>query len=335
VAQLAEADIMVGSTRIAGRLQVDAGLIRSEAGPLEPRLVVPVAIELSNRPADQMLALTHLTGHLNLGDEHNPGSEVGMPARLDFIPGFYARSLPEGQVKFTTEFRFQLSPIAVHRIEAARHASSGSVFEMRIRCDAALAWIRKTGGVIQPSPGGGGTVDATDPFQLKFGMHSELSYFWTVEVRTLRIQMEQSAWISNVLPGLGIDTVRLVEMTFPPKFPPGSSAKTFDEALLAFNGKRYDECVAKCRGIVSGWNKSLGATKARPMGMAIASRQGWKKDDARIEWLNGLWKAVVDMSNAVHHPESRASAQHVSVHDAKLHLMMTATMSEYIFALAK
>jgi hypothetical protein len=65
VAQLAEADIMVGSTRIAGRLQVDAGLIRSEAGPLEPRLVVPVAIELSNRPADQMLALTHLTGHLN------------------------------------------------------------------------------------------------------------------------------------------------------------------------------------------------------------------------------------------------------------------------------
>ena len=143
---------MVGSTRIAGRLQVDAGLIRSEAGPLEPRLVVPVAIELSNRPADQMLALTHLTGHLNLGDEHNPGSEVGLPARLDFIPGFHARSLPEGQTKFTTEFRFQLSPIAVHRIEAARHASGGSLFELRIRCDAALAWIRKTGGVNQPSP---------------------------------------------------------------------------------------------------------------------------------------------------------------------------------------
>ena len=221
MAQLAEADIMVGSTRIAGRLQVDAGLIRSEACPLEPRLVVPVAIELSNRPVDQMLALTHLTGHLNLGDEHNPGSEVGLPARLDFIPGFHARSLPEGQTKFTTEFRFQLSPIAVHRIEAARHTSGGSLFELRIRCDAALAWIRKTGGVNQPSPGGGGTVDATDPFQLKFGMHSELSYFWTVEVRTLRIQMEPSAWISNVLPGLGIDTVRLVEVTFPPKFPRG------------------------------------------------------------------------------------------------------------------
>jgi len=335
MAQIAETDILVGSSRIVGRLRVDAGMIRSEAGPLEPRLVVPLTIEMNSRPAAEMLVLTRLVAHLHLDNENDPGSEVGLPARLDLVPGFYARSLPEGHGDHSAELRFQLSPIAVHRLEAARHAGKDSLFQLRLRCEVEVAWIRQTWGAMHSSHGRAGTLDPDDPFKLQLGLHSELSHFWTVQVGTLRIQMEPSAWIANVLPGFGIDSLRLVEMQFPPKFASGSSAKSFDEALVAFNAKRYDECVAKCRGIISGWNKSLGATKARPMGKAIAARQGWAKDDARIEWLNGLWKSLVDMGNAVHHPESRASSQRVSPYDAKLHLMMTATMSEYLSAVAR
>jgi hypothetical protein len=185
---------------------------------------------------------------------------------------------------------------------------------------------------MQPSQGRAGTIDAADPFKLQLGLHSEMSHFWTVQIGTLRLQLEPSAWIANVVPGFGIDTLRLVEVAFPPSVPGGSSVKTFDEAVHAFNARRYDECVAKCRATVSAWNKKLKSTKARPMGKVVAAIGGWADDDQRIPWLNSVWQSLVDMSNAVHHPEARSSAQHVSVHDAKLLLMMTATMSEYLHA---
>lgn len=334
MAQVAEADITVGSSRIVGRLRIDAGMIRSEAGPLEPRLVIPVTIEMNNRPTEEMVALTRLVAHLHLSNENDPSSEVGLPARVDLVPGFYARSLPEGQGRHNTELRFQLTPIAAHRLEAARHAGTDSVFEFKLRCEGEVAWIRQTWGETHPSHGRAGAIDPNDPFKLQFGLHSDLSLFWTVQIGMLPIQIEPSAWISNVLPGFGIDTLRLIEVVFPPSLPGGSAAKMFDEALRAFNAKRYDDCVSKCRGIVSAWNKKVGSTKAKPMGTVIAAAQGWSQSDQRIPWLNSLWQALIDMSNVTHHPESRTSAQAVSVHDAKLHLMMTATMSEYLHVVA-
>jgi hypothetical protein len=296
--------------------------------------VIPVTIEMNNRATEEMLALTRLVSHLHVSNENDPGSEVGLPARVDLVPGFYARSLPEGHSKHSTELRFQLTPSSAHRLEAARHASSDSLFEFKLRCEGEVAWIRQTWGETHPSHGRAGAIDPNDPFKLQLGLHSDLSVFWTVQIGTLRIQMEPSAWISNVLPGLGIDTVRLVEVVFPPSLPGGSATKMFDEALRAFNAKRYDDCVSKCRGIISAWNKQVGSTKAKPMGTVIAATQGWPQSDQRISWLNSLWQALIDMSNATHHPESRAAAQQISVHDAKFHLMVVATMSEYLHAVA-
>jgi hypothetical protein len=334
MAQIAKSDIMVGSNRSVGRVSVDAGMIRAEGGPLEPRLVIPVTIEMHNRPAEQMLALTYLIGHLHIGDANNPSTQVGWPARMEFIPGFHARSLPEGKSEHYAELRCQMTPISVERLESSRHGGSDSPFELQLRCEGAVAWIRTTWGEMQPSHGRAGTVDAADPFHMQFGLHSQLSYLWTVKIDTLRIQVEPSAWIANVLPGLGIDRLRLLEVAFPPTLPGGAnSAKAFDDALRAFNTRHYEECIGKCRAIVAAWNKKLRATKAQPIGVIVAVGHGWSSEDARIAWLNGIWHALIDMSNAAHHQESRAERQGFSMHDAKLHLMMTAAVSEYLGAL--
>jgi len=45
VAQVAEGSISAGLSRVVGRVRVDPGTIRGEAGPFEPRLVVPVSVE--------------------------------------------------------------------------------------------------------------------------------------------------------------------------------------------------------------------------------------------------------------------------------------------------
>jgi hypothetical protein len=60
MAQIAKSDIMVGSSRSVGRISVDTGMIRAEGGPLEPRLVIPITIEMHNR-ADWVTPIGELT----------------------------------------------------------------------------------------------------------------------------------------------------------------------------------------------------------------------------------------------------------------------------------
>jgi hypothetical protein len=330
VAQVAEGDIKLGSTRIVGRLRVDAGMIRAEAGPLEPRLVIPVTIEMHNRPSDEMLALTYLIGSLHIGDQHNPATQVGLPARLELVPGMHAHSVPEGRSSHNVELRFQLNPQAVHRLETARHESAAQVFTLNLPCTGAVAWVHKTWGEMRPARGQAGATTEEDPFKLQLGMHSDLSFFWTVDIDSLRIQIEPSAWVTNVLPGLGLDTMRLVEVSFPPKLPgSGNAPRAFDEALQAFNARRYEECISKCRGLVSAWSKKFGATKTRPLADILAAHHAWPATDPRIKWLDSIWRATVDMSNEPHHPES-GSIHMLDRHDARLHLMIVAALSDYL-----
>jgi hypothetical protein len=66
------------------------------------------------------------------------------------------------------------------------------------------------------------------------------------------------------------------------------------------------------------------------MGIAVADTKGWSENDPRIDWINSIWQATVDMGNAAHHPESRTDRHDVTAADARLHLMTTAILSEYL-----
>src|ERR1035437_8000840 len=130
MAQAAEGSIKAGSSRGVGRIRVDPGLVSGEAGPLEPRLGIPLQIEMFNRDEDQILALLGLTGFLHLRDPNNSATQVGPPATLSLLSGFPARSLPDGISSHTAHLRFQLTAAAVHRLEVARHAAEGDLFEL-------------------------------------------------------------------------------------------------------------------------------------------------------------------------------------------------------------
>jgi hypothetical protein len=287
---------------------------------------------MNNRPTDEMLALIYLIGSLHIGDQFNPATQVGLPSRVELVPGMHAHSVPEGRSAHNVELRFQLNPQSAHRLETARHESADPVFTLNLRCTGAVAWVHRTWGEMQPRCSPAESPAQEDPFKLQFGMHSDLSFFWTVEIDSLRIQIEPSAWVTNVLPGLGVDTMRLVEVSFPPKLPgSGNAAKAFDEALQAFNARRYEECISKCRGIVSAWNKKFGATKNQPLANIVGTQQGWPATDPRIKWLDSIWRATVDMGNEPHHPES-GSVHTFDRHDARLHLMLVAALSDYLHA---
>src|SRR5207245_786838 len=116
-----------------------------------------------------------------------------------------ARSVPSGHFGHGVDLRVQLSNYAVHRLEVARQAVSDGDFTLTLRLDGPLAWIRNTRGEAVVAPGQQPSVDTTDPFKMQFGLHSDLSLLWTSEIDQLRLQIDQSVWINNVLPGFGID----------------------------------------------------------------------------------------------------------------------------------
>lgn len=333
MAQVGEANINAGSARTVGRVRVDPGMLRGEAGPFEPRLVMPVSFEMHNRPADQMLALLQLTAILHVGDPANPANQIGSPATISLLNNFPVRSVPEGASTYSIDLRFQLSLAAVHRLELARHTARDGNFELFLRLQGPLAWLRTTRGELSthPSRGRAGNTVADDPFQMQLGLHSEVSLLWTTAIDNLRVQIDPTVWVKNVLPGFGIDNVRLIEVVLPPGLPDiGNAARVFDDAERAYHERRYADCISKCRGIIRAWNKQLSATSKEHLADLVGNSQRWPADDLRRNLLDAVWQALLEASNVASHPEGQDAAYMPTADDARLQLMMTAIVSEYL-----
>jgi hypothetical protein len=159
-------------------------------------------------------------------------------------------------------------------------------------------------------------------------MFSQVLPFWTQRVDPVWMQIEQSTWVRNVLPGLGYDRLRLLELTFPPPMPGhGSAAAQFDKARRALDERRYGDCIQECRGLLNMWEKQYGATSKQRIAEIVAGDRQWADDDIRRQLLDTLWKEVGDVANAPHHPEG---AELFTGQDARLLLILTAALSEYV-----
>jgi hypothetical protein len=169
------------------------------------------------------------------------------------------------------------------------------------------------------------------PWEFNYGMFSQLYPFWTCRITTMMVQIDQSHWIDNVLPGLGYDRLRLLELSFPPPLPDHSSAAAqFDKARKALDQRRYGDCISECRGLLNMWEKEYGATKQKRLADVVAGDRRWPEDDIRRQLLDTLWKEVGDVANAPHHPEGDVNAELFNDRDARLILVLTAALSEYV-----
>jgi hypothetical protein len=65
----------------------------------------------------------------------------------------------------------------------------------------------------------------------------------------------------------------------------------------------------------------------------VAERLGWDDDDGRRQFLDVVWKAATDFVNAPHHREGSGQGVWLDHCDARLTLIMTAMLSEYVGAL--
>ena len=325
MAQISKQSITVGGNRIVGDVWVDGGTVRGEGGPVRPQLLVPLTIQMHNTPADVTMALCWLRARLATDQHASHNLTIAQPTAELLLHEFPARSFANGSAEHVAPLRFYLTPAEVEDLERKRHATAGDIFTLFLGLDAVVAGLKTYNSV-------GSQADTeTMPWPMQYGMFSQVLPFWRTNISPVIVTVERSTWVRDVLPGLGYDRSRLIEVTFPPPLPDHpSAASEWDKARRALDEQRYDDCVSECRDVLVLWREQLKATKDRPVAAVIAEKRGWADTDGRISFLDSLWKTAIDIVNVPHHPEGKQVEQHFDASDARLMLMLTAALAEYV-----
>lgn len=324
---IARSNIKVGSSRIVGEISLDAGDIRGAGGVDRPQLTIPLRITMTPRPAAQMLALVDLKISLHLVDPPSPANQVGATAHLDLRNGFHARSLPGGVNDYTTPATIDLTAHDIERLETLRHAGPPEAFRLTAQLQGHLVWMRAAHNEI-----GGSNPAQFDPTE---GMYVDVVPMWQTTLDTVTFHLEQSAWVRNVLPKLGYDRRRLIEVRLPPPTATAQADASFAAALRHLDASSYAAAVASCRAVLNSWRRTLGATNSQPPATRIADRLGWTPDDPRRAMLDGLWKSIYDYASSEHHPETHPTSYAAEAAEARAIVLLTATLSEYVATLAE
>lgn len=323
--QIDKQSIMVGGSRSVGTVSVDGGAVRGEGSSVRPQLIIPVTIAMNPMPEDATLAVCWLSARLSTDQNISPQAAICQPISQQLVTGFPARSLPHGTVDHTENLRFFLSPAEVEDIEQRRHASNADVLSLYLGLDTIVAGVKTFNSFVP------GQQPEQTPWSVQYGMFSELLPFWTTQVSPVLVQIEQSTWVRNVLPGLGYDRLRLIEMMFPPSLPGHSSAASqFDKVRRALDERRYGDSIRECRGLLNMWEKQFRATPKRQVAEIVADDRGLPQGGIRRHLLETLWKEVIDVANALHHPEGDVNSEVFDGRDARLMLLLTAALSEYV-----
>lgn len=325
MAQVNKQSILLGGGRIIGTASVDGGAVRGEGGPIRPQLIVPVTIQMNPQADEAMLAVVWLFARLSTDQHAQPQQVICQPISQQLMTGFHVHSLPHGTTDHTEYLRFFLTPAEVEDVERRRHAANSEVFQLYLGLDPIVAGMKSFNSY------GPGQAPEPTPWNIQFGLFSQVLPFWTSSVSPVWVQIEQSTWVRNVLPGLGYDRLRLLELTFPPPLPDhGNATAQFDKAKRALDERRYGDCIQECRGLLNMWEKQYGATTKNLIADVVKDDRNWPDGDIRRDLLDTLWKEIGDVANAPHHPEGNVNAELFNDRDARLILLLTAALSEYV-----
>ena len=300
---------------ILGDIECDPARVRGDGGSINPTLVLPLVVKLGPRPVERAVAVTEVWGraHIDSGSQV-PLGEMSRAMSPDDPHGIWM-SRPASTSSDHVELRVALLPTHLRVLENARAQDGDVALRVQLRVAAAL-------------------VRGEQMLQANGGVAVELLPIAWVRTDELRLHVPIGQWAEKVLPGLGADRFRTVIVSLPSSgalTPDKPLVRWFDEARARYDSGDWRGCIERCRDVRHAVESALDATKSAPVGAKAAAGSGLAPRQGVTDFLDGVWRALADVTNEAHHsgdgePMYRAA-------DARAVLLITATTLEYLAAL--
>lgn len=326
-----EVDIRVSSMGV-GKVRLDPAEVLGEGGVHDPRLVIPIKVELYQQSPEHQIAVLRVSASLHLDQYPNHSNQFASTMSYDTIYNMPLRSVNNGPSNGSLDLCFSLTHAQLKALEDMRHQSGKNLY---LRLDPVIAWNKHTGNS-QGLAGGVSTLGESG-WDTNAGMFSDGAFFWLPSVGTLRLNLAAMDWVEKIFPGMGYDFFRLIEVKLPVSnaLVPVEAIEHFKEAKQDYDRGMHRECLMKCRFALEEVETHLPSRpQGHRLGSAIARVLGWTDTPRPTEqaaFLDGAWLALYSLANASHHTPSTKSLLPA---DAHMVLISTAEMLEYLGQLA-
>ena len=317
---LTQARISSGSFSV-GMTSVDSAQVRGEGGALAPMVVVPLNVELDQRPKEERRALLRLEVALWLPSARG-SVQLGSPVVVfgDGSDGRIWQTAETHDFQTRVELRFPITPEMLRLIEETVHAMQTPNLGLTLKIKPAVAHV-VAAEQLMTAHGMPGQVHI-------LGSAFELRPLAWPTVDQLEVHLSREEW-AEIAKGLGLEEIRLVAVRLP-KNVAGLDAKLvslFDDAVARYETRDYRGAIGMCRDIRVLVEQAVGATKAKPVADVVAADRGLGATSPPIQFIGHAWKLLAESTNAAHHGQS------VGVYtgaDARAVLLLTAVLLEYV-----
>jgi hypothetical protein len=290
-----------GSVRAGGHLLaelvVDPARIMGAGGPWSPALIVPFDLVLPAQPTEQTLVIQELVAELWVPAPGHAPLQLGCPFRINGGSGRNGqlRSYPHGATTDSLQLSFRMTPDELRGLEQHAHRQAPSPLAVEFRFEVHVAWARRSFGTIG--------ADETVPFPSNYGFFTELIPLVQCSADNVTVQLSRERLAEEILPGLGLDRLRLVAVQLPPQIGVPRFLERFDYARSHFDAFRYEEAVAGCRDARRLVEQALGATREEPVALRAAQVASLAADEPAVTFLDGVWRSLADLTNEAKHGE--------------------------------
>ncbi|RXK59177.1 hypothetical protein ESA94_13635 [Lacibacter luteus] len=146
----------------------------------------------------------------------------------------------------------------------------------------------------------------------------------------LKFEVEQSKWVNSILPQLGHNSYKLIELPLANDIIPKEYQNSLTELEAArkyFMNGDYDKTVAHCRSAIDPF-KQIKSKELREF-IESKSELDWVSAviDATGDWLDKILKATSGFTSKTHHIPSTG---HFGRADAEILIMMTTAIVAYV-----
>ncbi len=275
------------------------------------------------RPADAGIGIERLTLQLWL-PRQRPAVPLGLPATRHWPGGGGFHSSPEGTLPTHFQLRFPMTFDQLRLLEAAAITAAPGELELELRGDVSVGWMdRLGGGMFDPGRG------ELPPGIQTLGLFSQIQPFWVTGVQSNALRLTREQLAERILPGLGLDRVRLVTVRLPASggVLPQKIVGEYDAARRDFDAGRYREAIQKCRNVRHTIEKAINASDKD--GARVADQLGkfGAASPRTVAAIDLMWKGLAELTSEAHHPEDSSAFTGLS---ARMTLLATAVLVEAI-----